>query len=265
MYIGEPYDPVDPKVVPLLPYYAVLSAIGMVLGIHLYLRGKEREKQEPKILGVSFLFFSGALIWAFAGLLEATIDGEYRELYRLSLPMGYSMAIVGNLFLLWFAREVFSIGKRAVAFFVVLFAITIVLINLNSNWYGTPTEVYYGKYFSIRVYSSLVLMVGSMALYFYIIMSIRKLTKKIDDPVAQAGFRIIILAFLSFVALWVCFALDAVVIQLTGEGYSVFVYLAWGFGAVFWVLSYLGLLLPDWLRKRIEARVEAARRGKRKF
>jgi len=35
-------------------------------------------------------------------------------------------------------------------------------------------------------------------------------------------------------------------------GYSEFVYVAWIFAIIFYILSYLSLVMPKWLVKRIE-------------
>ena len=116
--------------------------------------------KSPKLLGISFIFYSLGLLWAFVGLIEVVIAQEFRELYRLSLPLGYTMAMIGNLFLIMFAQEIFKIQKRIKIIFVLLFVSTIILLNMNENWYGVPNEVYEGK-FSLRMYSSLLMMIST--------------------------------------------------------------------------------------------------------
>ncbi|MHA1731934.1 MAG: hypothetical protein ACTSU5_08315 [Promethearchaeota archaeon] len=252
---GPPYEDFQPRLLALLPYYVVIMTVGYILGTMLIVRGFRRQKKEPKILGLSFLFYGSAILWAFLGLLSAYQLGQFREFYRLSLPMGYSCSIFGNLCLLWFAREVFEIDEKVTALFAALFAVTLVLVNLKQNWYGTPGW-WSSQQFSVRMYSSISLMLVSVLLYSYMIKAVWRLYRKVDDEEARVGMKLIASSLVCFIGLYVCFAVDAVNIQLGGGGWTLFVFYAWGFGAAFWILSYMGLTMPAWLKRRIARKKE---------
>ncbi len=246
MYNGGPYDPIDPNIIPLIPFYVILVTVSMFLGFRLIIKGNRKKKKSPKLLGISFISYSSGVLCALIGLIEVVIYQEFRELYRLSLPIGYTIAMIGNIFLILFVQEIFKIQKRIKIFFMLLFISTIVILNLNENWYGVPREVYEGK-FSLRMYSSLLMMISSMSLYFYIINSI--IRSKSYRNFTSIGFLVIIWSFVCFILFWVCMAIDAIIIFIKGGGYSIFVFIAWIFGLLFWIFSYLGLIMPKWFRK----------------
>lgn len=247
MHVGPPYDPIDLKIIPLIPYYAALAVISAAFGVRTIMKGRRRNAKAAKILGTAYSFFAAMFGWLLAGLLQTYVDGEFRELYRLSLPAAYSALVAADFAILWFAREVFEVGRRSAAGFVVFFCVTLVLLNLDQNWYGVPTEAHEGQP-DVRLLSNLFLLGGTLALYSYLIRALVGLRRKVDDPAAKLGFELIAGAFACGIAALTCIALDAVNIMLTGEGYSAFIFVGWGFVAFFMAFSYLGFDLPAWLR-----------------
>jgi hypothetical protein len=249
--IGPPYDPIIPRIAPIFYLYLILFPVTFILALKLIKKGIYQQSKSAKFLGISFMFYGIGILIAFIGLLEVMITNEFREIYRISLPVGYSAGIVGNIFLLYFGYSLFGFQKKMIFIFKFWTIFTIFLVNLDNNWYGVPNFVYEGQ-FSLRVYSSLNMTILSFTICIYLIHKLKSLKSK--DKIKEFGFRLIIWSFGSFIMFWVCMTLDALNIIFSGEGFSTFTLIAWLFAALFWILSYNGLLMPPRLRKILESR-----------
>jgi len=77
--------------------------------------------------------------------------------------------------------------------------------------------------------------------------------KKTDDKKTSLGLNLLFYAMISMIFFFLMFIGDTLMILLFKHpGYSEFVYIAWIFAIMFYVLSYLSLVMPKWLVKRIE-------------
>ena len=63
MYTGGPYDPIDPKIIPLIPFYGILMVVSMLLALSLIIKGRKKKMKSSKLLGISFIFYSLGLLW----------------------------------------------------------------------------------------------------------------------------------------------------------------------------------------------------------
>lgn len=256
MLIGPPYTPWNPRIVPLVPYYAILAGYIFVLATHLFLRGRKRQQAAPKYLAGSFFSYGAGLVSLLVGLAHTIVQEQFMEVYRFSLHAGYSLLLVGNLFLLLFAREIFEFDQKYFQLFVALFVACLVLVNLPNNWYGVPDDYEETLAPSVRVYSSLAMALSSVLLCGFIIKLGLRLRRKVaDDPVGRAGLTFIVLAMGAFILYFVFVVVDAAL----GAGYSAFIFVAWGCTAAFGILGYLGLIMPQWIQDRILAKHGASR------
>lgn len=252
MIIGGPYDPYTPLIIPIFVIFTFLIPVAFIFATKLIRKGKQQKLQSAIYLGSSFLFYGCAILVAFIGYLEVIIVGEFREIYRSSLPLGFSIGIIGNLCLLFFGFTLFSKRKIDTITFISWSLITLILVNLDSNWYGVPHSVYTGQ-FSIRFYSSLSMAALAFSIFSYLIIRINSLNT--DKPLIKFGYRLIVWSLISFVFFWVFVVLDAVYINIMGEGFSIFSYIAWAFALLFWLLSYSGLMMPSKVKNFIERRL----------
>ncbi len=250
--VGGPYDPITLRIIPVFILYTFLFPVAFIFASKLIRKGRQNGLKSALFLGASFLLYGIAIVVAFTGLLEVIISGEFREIYRLSLPLGYSIGIIGNLCLLFFGFSLFGVQKTEVIIFITWAIITIVLINLDSNWYGVPHSMYTGQ-FSIRLYSSLSMTLLAWSILSYLITKINAL--KMSKPLIGFGYRLIVWSLVSFILFWVCVTLDAVYINIVGEGFSFFTHMAWIFALVFWMLSYIGLIMPRKIKDFIDKRM----------
>jgi hypothetical protein len=192
-----------------------------------------------------------ALITLTIGLGEAVLTGYFKEVYRISLPLAYFMIIIADIFLFVFAEAITSKGKKAFIPLIIFGAIITVLLFLPWNWWGVPPEDYVGQ-LNIRLYSTLSVILYSYIVYIFIALFCIRARKQTQDTKARAGLILLFLAMISMIAFFLMFIFDTLLITLTDHpGYSEFVYIAWIFAILFFVFTYLSLVMPKWLTDRI--------------
>jgi len=246
------YTPFDFRVFPIFIYYIFLSVFGIFMSIKMFKKWKERNVPPPLYLAIVFTFFAAALTMLGIGLAEAVITGEYRVVYRFSLPFAYSMVVFADIFLFKFATHMTDKGKRAFPFIIVIGIILIIILFLPWNWWGVPSVDYEGM-LNIRLYSTVSLVLFSLIIYSYIAMISRKTKRKVEDKVMNTGLKLLFYSMICLILLFVMLIGDTLLITLFNHpGYSEFTYVAWIFGMIFIILSYLSLVMPDWLVKRIK-------------
>jgi len=251
------YVPFDIRVLPILFYYIFLSAFGVIASVKMYYKWKERKVPPPFYLSLSFSFLSLALIMLSIGLAEAAITGFYKEIYRFSLPFGYTMVIISNIFLFKFSSYITNKGERLFPVIIALSIIIIIALFLPWNWWGIPSEDYVGE-INIRLYSTLALVVYSYLIYGYIAYISYKVKTKAESKVSQMGLILLFYAMISLMLLFLMLIADTILIILFNHpGYSEFTYIAWIFGIIFIILAYLSLVMPDWLVNWIIKRNES--------
>ena len=244
------YSPFQTRVIPIFVYYIFISIFGTIITIKMYLKWKERKVRPPLYLALVFTFLTLTIITLMIGLLEAIIIGEYREIYRISLPLGYVMVVLADIFLFIFASHMTNKGKKAFLPVALIGLIIAIMIFLPWNWWGVPQIDYAGK-LNIRIYSTLILVLYSYLIYIYIALIANKIKKNVEDKIMYTGLKLLFYSMLSLMLLFAMLIGDTVLITFGHEGYSEFIYIAWLFGVIFIILSYFSLIMPDWLIKRI--------------
>jgi hypothetical protein len=213
---------------------------------------KERKQIAPLHLSIVFAFITIAIMILTIGLAEAAITGYYKEVYRLSLPLAYTMVVIANVFLYLFASNITDKGKNAFIPIVIIGIILIVILFLPWNWWGVPTEDYAGK-LNIRLYTNIAFIAFSYVIYITIAVISQQTKKKTDDIIARAGLKLLFYAMISIILYFLMILFDNIMIVLYDHpGYSEFVYIAWIFAIIFYILTYLSLVMPDWLVRRIK-------------
>jgi hypothetical protein len=213
---------------------------------------RERKVKSPLYLTIVFILLTIALITLTIGLGEAIITGFFKEIYRISLPLAYCMIVIADIFLFVFAEEITSKGKRAFVPLILFGIVITVVLFLPWNWWGVPPEDYVGQP-SIRLYSTLSVILYSYIVYIFISVFCIKARKQTEDAKAKTGLTLLFLSMISMIAFFLMFVFDTLLITLTDHpGYSEFVYIAWIFAILFFVFIYLSLVMPKWLVDRIE-------------
>lgn len=245
------YTPFQQRVLPIFIYYILVSVFGTFVTVKMFLKWRKRKVRPPLYLALVFLFLTLTLIILFIGLAEAVITGFYMEIYRLSLPLGYLMVIFADVFLFIFASHMTNKGKKIFPIILVIGTILAIIIFLPWNWWGVPS-VDYESELNIRLYSTLSFVLYSNIIYIYIAFISFKVKKKVEDKIMVTGLKLLFYSIISLILLFVMLIGDTVLITFGHQGYSEFIYFAWFFGLIFLILSYLSLIMPEWLVKRIK-------------
>jgi hypothetical protein len=246
------YTPFNNNILPIFFYYIGLIIFSVVMTVLMIKKWRERKVKPPLYLSIVFVLFTVALIALTVGLGEAIASGYFKEIYRISLPLAYFMIIIADIFLFIFAEEITSKGKKAFVPLVIFGILITVMLFLPWNWWGVPPEDYVGQ-ISIRLYSTLSVILYSYIIYIFISVFCIKSRKQTQDAKARTGLTLLFLSMISMVAFFLMFVFDTLLITLTGHpGYSEFVYIAWIFAILFFVFIYLSLVMPKWLVDRIE-------------
>jgi len=222
------------------------------MSIQMIKKWKERKQIAPLHLSIVFAFITVAIIILTIGLAEAAITGYYKEVYRLSLPLAYTMVVIANVFLYLFASNITNKGKNAFIPIVLIGLVLIVIFFLPWNWWGVPPEDYAGE-LNIRLYTNIAFIAFSYVIYITIAIICHDTKKKTDDPIARSGLKLLMYSMISLIFYFLMILCDNVMIVLYNHpGYSEFIYVAWIFAIVFYILIYLSLVMPEWLIKRIK-------------
>lgn len=241
------YTPFEIRVFPILIYYIFLSIFGILASVKMYYKWRERNVPPPLYLTIVFSFLTTALIVLSIGLAEAAITGFYKEVYRFSLPFGYSMVVIANLFLFIFSSFIINKGKELFKLIIGLSVLLIILLFLPWNWWGVPYDDYAGK-LNIRLISTLSLVIYSYLIYGYIAFICRKVKSKTENKVMVFGLTLLFYSMISLMLLFLMLIADTLMVTLFDHpGYSEFTYIAWIFGIIFIILIYLSLVMPNWL------------------
>ncbi len=245
------YTPFELRVLPLFFYYIALSVLGIYMTLKMYNKWRDRKVNPPLYLSIVFLFLTIALLMLTIGLAEAVITGYYMEVYRFSLPFSYGMVIIADIFLFKFIIELVNKGKKGFIPIIILGIVIFIMLFLPWNWWGIPQEDYAGE-LSIRLYSTLSLVIYSYIIYILIARISLKAARATQDTTIKLGLKFLFYAMISMILFFLMFIGDTLMISLFHHpGYSEFVYIAWIFAILFFVFSYISLVMPKWVLKRI--------------
>jgi len=156
------------------------------------------------------------------------------------------MVVLVDIFLYIFVDEVTDRGRKAFIPFIIVGVVIVILLYLPWNWWGVPQQDYKGK-LNIR------LVLYSYVVYITLALVCYKTRQKADEKVTRFGLLLLFFAMISLILYFLMFIADTLMIVLYRHpGYSVFVYIAWIFAVLFMILTYLSLVMPNWLVKWIK-------------
>jgi len=245
------YDPFEARVLPIFGFYIVLIILGILVTIKLAKKYIQRKDTGPLHLSIVYTFFTAAIIVLAIGLAEAAITGYYKELYRISLPLAYSLVVIANISLFYFACKITNKWNRSFPFLILASAALVIIIFLPWNWWGFPKEAYAGKV-SIRLYTNIAYISYSYLVYISIAILCNQTKKKSEDKVSRLGLSLLFYSMISMILYFIMVLADNIMIIIFKHpGYSEFLYIAWIFAIMFIVLSYFSLAMPDWMVQRI--------------
>ena len=246
------YSPFDARVYPIFIYYILLSVFGILITIKMFMKWRERKVPAPLHLSLVFLFLTSAIMVLAIGLAEAAITGYYKEIYRLSLPLAFTLLVVSDIFLFIFASRITEKSKNLTIPLIIIGIILMVALFLPSNYWGVPQAEYKGK-FNTRLYVTLSLVLYCYFVYITIALICHFTKKSTTDKVSRVGLSLLFYSMISMILFFIMVIGDTLMIVfLSHPGYSVFMFIAWIFAVLFLILTYLSLVMPKWLVDMIE-------------
>ena len=246
------YSSFDTRVLPIFGFYFVLIIFGIIFTFKLMKKYKERKQDAILHLALVFAIFTTAIAVLAIGLTEAVITGYYKEVYRFSLPLAYSLVVLANIFLFYFATNITDKWKKALIPLILVGVVLIIVLFLPWNWWGYPREDYAGK-LNIRLYTNILFISYSYFIYISIAIICYRTRKLAEDKITHLGLTLLLYSMISMILFYVMILLDNIMIVVYNHpGYSEFQFISWIFALIFVILSYFSLVMPDWLKKRIE-------------
>ncbi len=244
------YEKMDPIAAPFLFVYSILVILCAIMTYLLYRKWMERKREANRLITLTFLSYLISFIILLSGYLEMYITGEKREIYRLSLGLTYAGLCISNIILSYFIAEIFGLLRKDIRKYTLVNIIIIILVLLPWNDYGVPSDEI--QFPIVRPITNVLLIIWCIILFYRIARSSFNMAKKSENPVALEGFRLIGWSHVMLVLFLIFTALDTLyfTIMETG-GYSPLLYIAYFFCLMFFLICYLGFIMPDWLRNRI--------------
>ncbi|HUX99114.1 MAG TPA: hypothetical protein VMV49_06135 [Candidatus Deferrimicrobium sp.] len=203
----------------------------------------------------AFVAFTGLASWFFSWIVDgygATLSPAY---YTISLPLGYSLVILYDVFIVLFAIQIFlDKNNKKIIPFVIAGIVLCILLFLPTNYWGVDPE-------PADPASTRIIILGLYLLYNAIICILLaffafKEAGRTEQKLHQKGFQSIAFGFITNLLIFVLFLIDSILILFNpgSPGYSIFVSLAWVCAFITAFMFYLGYILPTWFRNRIEER-----------
>lgn len=245
------YTIFEPRIFPLFIYYIFLLSFSILIFIKMFLKWKERKTSPTLRLTIVYLFLVLALLFLVIGMAEAVITGYFKEIYRLTFPLAYCMVVIADIFLYDFSISITRKGQILRVPLIIIGSAIIILVLLPWNWWGVPSVDYEGQ-LNIRLFTSLAFVIYSIFIYLGIATITFKVEKQAKDKVVRFGLSFLFYSVICMILFFVCIMLDNVLIFFGHPGYSEFVYIAWFFALLFTIFSYLSLIMPKWLIKRLQ-------------
>ena len=250
------YQPFDARVYPIFIYYIILSIFGIFITIKMFMKWRERKVPAPLQLAMVFTCLTSAIIVLAIGLAEAAITGYYKEIYRLTLPLAYTLVVFADIFLFFFVSRITEKGKNLLIPLIIIGIILIFALFLPSNYWGTLSEDYKGK-LNTRLYVTLSFVLYCYFVYISIAVICYSAKKVTSDQVSKLGLSLLFYSMISMILFFIMIIADTMLVVLFYHpGYSEFIYVAWIFAVLFLILSYFSLVMPqrlvDWIEKREE-------------
>jgi len=240
----------------------IAAILVLVIAIKIFQKWRERRTVATLYLSIAlfsislaaFMAFTGLASWFFTWIAEGTSTLVKSPVYyEYSLPLGYFMVILYDIFLILFTIQIFldKNNKKVLPFLISGLTIGILLF-LPTNYWGVDPEI-------TDPASTRIIILGIFLLYnaiVYILLTFYAFreSKRAEQVLYQKGFQAIAFGFIANIMVFVFFLIDSILILFDpgSSGYSIFVNLAWITGFIAAFLFYIGYILPAWFRKRYE-------------
>lgn len=209
-------------------------------------RYREKKQRATLYLLLSILGFIGS---SWFGTATYFLAPEAIEAARVTNKLIYTCVFLGTIFTYLFASKIFFQPKKwHNALYITIGIACIVLINATES-----SELQYiGEYpvLLLRIYYSAVLLGFMVPTFLGIFLVALRTSRKVEDPLYQAGYRMIAYAEIQPLLTFVADACASLFMDVPTI-YTLFLMLTWIFPGIAAVFYYLGWILPQWFRDRV--------------
>ena len=252
MWNSLSYESMDPGSFPIFPTYIGMTIFCIVMTTMLFRRWRERLTRPPKLLFFTFASYSACIVILTVGFAQVIITNYKMELYQFSLAFGFAGIMASNSFLILFAVDLYSLNAKRGWVYVVIDLVIAAILALPANNYGVATKDIQG--FKLRPFSFGAMLIFSAIIYLRICFLSFRTGRKITERLGKTGFMFIGLSQICMILFLGFMGMDLLAIALSpATGYTPFNFLAWAMGALFFLFAYLGLIMPGWLKRHLEA------------
>ncbi len=221
--------------------------------IMLFKKYRERRKPAALALATAFTFWEIAIIclmvmrYVTYVAVDLHLIDDSINYAGIGINLGYLFSAVSNVLILTFVAIVFSQSPffRSTGMFLpfsfgILNGVTVGL--LISNLIRNPLTPEYSM--TITLYHVMLTFVSFSALIIFTVKPLRQATFKWE----KVGFRFIIGSGVVGILIYVSFAVDNII----PIDYSAFFYLAYAFAILMLIFAYIGYVMPNFIRKRLQ-------------
>lgn len=236
----------SPHLIPMI-YEFIISIFCLLLAVTI---GKKYIERKNIIIKYLFMF---AILLTMA-ILIAAISRILRLTGLWNLPSGKTLELLSitvsfigfaNACLLAFIFEIFRNGawKGKNKIILIIYIVLAVLDAIYSISFGIFVED-----LTQTIWALIILL--SAPVYILLIKFAFELSKKLKEKLPKASMHAIGLGGISILLIFVFFFLDNMFISIGWTPYTIFYYIAWGFAIISILCLDIGVIQPEWFKKR---------------
>lgn len=246
---------------------AIAATVGVVT--RMFIQYFNRRRSAALLIAVAFTFWGLAAIATFVGALlqyvyyneTGFIEGAF-QYSRYGINIGYAFSALSNIFIIYFASEIFSQSrffratKKTIPIIhsllngvTVGFIINVLVTSLNPS-----SDIYYNPAYPLGM--TIYHLILTVIAFIILLMFSNNAKKKAVLKWEKAGFNFIMWTAITAQLVYAFFVIDLLVQQIWtetfGSGYTHFNNLGWLTAAIMVNLAYIGFFMPNWLRERLK-------------
>ncbi len=241
-----------------IPFTALLyeNAVAIwisVLAILAYTKYRKKRNPSTKFLAYSLIMLALSILTTGIGkiiMFYAPFTPQEMNITGFTILLGYVFSAASNIFAAKFIQIIFKDEKSNFAFFASIvngMTMGFIISKLIDPEVAFSTTAYN------KILPGLVWHIAITAVtYSTLIMTSRREAKLGDTKLFRTGFILISYYGVSYLMVFVFFVADLIYGTARGQGYTIFYYLGWTSAAISVGLGYLGYIMPEWFRRRLE-------------
>ncbi|MHA1301246.1 MAG: hypothetical protein ACTSO9_17630 [Candidatus Helarchaeota archaeon] len=238
------------------------GAFLIIISLFALKRYLERRRNATLFLSCAILSLGAAILISSFGRLAALMTGVNPLIYHgyqyipfVWIALALVCNIIGDIFFLLFTNDVFYNSNKKFTVFILLtgsilaFLLLLLVPTPPLDPINSEPNINYINLFQMiwLLHAIYTFFTGGL-----VTVSAFRMAQKDRPLVEKRGLQLIGITGICLAITNIMFVIDENITVYFGGDFSIFYYLAWIFAHVGVVFSYLGFILPNWLRKRWE-------------